>query len=1085
MPKINLPRESEHHAALMKSGHASVFDIIQHSRADFLKTVSHIDEQDACQIYREARSRAESLKSLYRSWQLRQEPILSGLKKMATPSAAQLQDTLLRNIGGDGDFSELMERSSVYADAASVQSLFSPGRYAASLYRVAKTLHLEDSELHIDKRRPDLKALILSEATVHQEVTSLDILLNVLQAETSNTLDKLSEAYFPMALPYDDRLQQIDTAMRAQGRSLNGVWRTLTEPQYTTLTHPNNKMLSRSTDVRAPETIDGDTFYLKSAGQMIYLAHVTLGDGQAPGAYLNIGKPAAEAIAVAPLKLTYRDEQYYLGVSGELELNNIQLTDCYLLGANGEETGGAGPYARMANPNAGGLSPKAHLVVDIQFHTGNGIKLKTEQGYLGYTEGPANDWENTLTINASIEDALIFGVYQDEKGTSEIQHPGSLVPFPPTDVITEPSPPARTTLSLTPVSYALMLKENPSEADIADHYGLKATETFAADAAGLAQQLNVIETFCQKTGLPFNQILELTAQADYARTATEAKNGSPYYKYGSTGEEDVFRYGATYLNGGLKGIQRPDERLLWIQPEVRNTEGTVTTPAKLNFKDETVTELAGRTEKLVRLKLKTGMSFERLDWVISNASVAAGFGAPTLDTTVLDALAGCLELQQHYGIDTNTAVSFIGAVNPYAKKQEASFYERTFIYPDLTTSIPLESQVAYATGNGVYEATCCKALGVTADEFSRIGQYCFGNSGTFTMSPKTAGQIYRFGAIPRMLGMTFAEAECLWQLMSQGTNNLLVSLGRDNGFAALDIIHRTEQVLGWMADNNLTLIQVQAMGSTQFSATATAEMFTFLQNVYHSVKGTTPDTRDLDAAQHQKMLRALAGGLGIKTNVMAGVASWLKEISSFSPDIYWTEIEQVFGADNASVETLQMNNTLVMRTQRLSQLVLIANWLNLSEQDLTLLVAAPAQLDNVLVTTPSPDLSLLLLLTRFKRWQTQVTVTRDEALRLLPYLAGTGANQQTAAEKIAAAHGLNAESVKSMSTALFDSRHPWPQSFAQLWQLLTWLRTGATLNVGTSTLKDLQAMSKNESGAEDAKLIARVASALSAGIGQR
>jgi hypothetical protein len=139
---------------------------------------------------------------------------------------------LLRNIGGDGDFSELMERSSVYADAASVQSLFSPGRYAASLYRVAKTLHPEDSELHIDKRRPDLKALILSEATVHQEVTSLDILLNVLQVETSNTLDNLSEAYFPMALPYDDRLQQIDTAMRAQGRSLNGVWRTYRTPVH-------------------------------------------------------------------------------------------------------------------------------------------------------------------------------------------------------------------------------------------------------------------------------------------------------------------------------------------------------------------------------------------------------------------------------------------------------------------------------------------------------------------------------------------------------------------------------------------------------------------------------------------------------------------------------------------------------------------------------------------------------------------------------------------------------------------------------------------------------------------------------------
>lgn len=1085
MPNFNTLRgiSPEHHAPLLTVGYTTVFDIVQHSRADFLKTVSDIDEQDACQIYREARSRAEGLKSLYRSWQLRQEPILSGLKKMAIPSATQLQDTLLRNIGGDGDFAELMERSNEYADAASIQSLFSPGRYAASLYRVARTLHPESSELHIDKRRPDLKALILSETSMNQEVTSLDILLGVLQAETSNTLVSLSQAYFPMSLPYDDSLQQVDIAMRAQGRTLNGVWQTLAGAQHTTFAYRNNTICVSRGDIRADEVVEGDTFYLKSTDEMLYLTHAS--SGSASGAFFNIGKPAVAATAVAPLNLAYQDGHYYLGVSGDLSLNNISLKDCYLLGDNGEGNNKDGHYARMANPNNSGLKPGSHLAIEVLFYAGNTVKLKTNRGYLGYVKGLANDWPETLTIEASSEDALIFGVYQDEEGTSGVQNPGNLVPSPPIDVITEPSPSARTTLSLTPVSYALMLQKNLSEADIADHYGLKATAAFDADAAGLVQRLNVIETFCQKTGLPFNQILELTAQADYARTATGAKNGSPYYKYGSTGEEDVCRYGATYLNGGLKDIQRPDERLLWIQPEVRNTEGTVTTPAKLNFKDETVTELAGRTEKLVRLKLKTGMSFEGLDWVISNASVAAGYGAPTLDTTVLDALAGCIELQQHYGIDTNTAVSFIGAVNPYAKKQEASFYERTFISPDLTTSIPLESQVAYAAGNGVYEATCCKALGVTADEFSRIGQYCFGNSGKFRMSPKTAGQIYRFGAIPRLLGMTFAEAECLWQLMSNGTNNLLISLGKENGFSALDLIRRTEQVLSWMADNNLTLIQIQAMGSTQFSATATAEMFTFLQNVYHSVKETTSVTRDLDVARHKKMLRALAGGLGIKTNVMAGVAGWLKNISSFSLEAYWAEIALVFSTDNASVDTLQMNNALVMRTQRLSQLVLIANWLNLSEQDLALLVAAPAQLDNLLTTTPSPDLPLLLLLTRFKRWQTQVTVTRDEALRLLPYLAGTDESQQAAAEKIAAAHSLNVESVKSMSTALFDSQHPWPQSFAQLWQLLTWLRTGAALNVGTSTLKELQAMSKNESGAEDAKLIARVASALSAGIGQR
>lgn len=1076
-----LSESHTHLVHLQRAGYASVFDIVQHSRAAFVKTVPDIDVKTARQIYREARRRAESLKSLYRAWQLRQDPILSGLQKISMPPLTPLEEALQRNIGGDGDFSDLMERSREYADAASIQSLFSPGRYVSALYKVAKTLHPATSKLHIDQRRPDLKALLLSETTLNQQVTSLDILLDVLQADAGNDLGKLSKAYFPMTLPYDDELTQIDAALDAQGRSLNGVWQQLADAQAAALT-PGSRKHSL---IRASEATDGEEFYLKSGGKMVYLTHATKGSGQSPGAYFNLGKPSASAIAVAPLKLTYLAGRHYLGVSGELTLANIPLMDAYLLGENGTENGKEGPFARMAKPNGNGLHPGTHLSIDIQFYNGSVIKLKTSKGYIGSAEGPGADWNHALTVDAQIEDALAFTLCLDKEGTTEVGNPDNIIPSPPAVVITEPSPPTRNTLSLTPVSYALMVQESLSEADIADHYGLNGADQFAVDASDLAQQLNVMDTFCQRTDLTFNQVLALTAQADYAQTATGAHNSCPYYKFGSGSSEDVWRYGAAYLNGGLDNIQQPDERLLWVQPEKRDSTGVITTPATLNFQADTVTELAGRAEKLVRLQGTTGLSFEMLDWVIANASTANGFDSPTLDKTVLDALAACVALQQRYGIDVNTFVSFIGAVNPYAKKQEKSFYESAFLYPNLTTSMPFGGIVQYLSGNGNYEAACCKALGVTADEFSRIGQYCFGKKGSFKMSPETAGQIYRFGAIPRMLGISFAEAEYLWQLMGNGTNNLLVSLTSNKGGAALDIIQRTEQVLFWMADNDLSLIQVQAMVSRQFSGTATAEMFTFLQSVYHSVSGTPASSRILDASQRQNMLRALAGGLGIKTNVMGALSDWLNAISAFTLEAYWQTIDALFGDGKASVESLQQHNDLVIHTQRLSQLVLISNWLTLTEQDLELLVATPAQLDASLTVTPVPDLPLLLLLTRFKRWQTQVTVSRDEALRLLPQLIAADAQAQAMAQKIATLHDLNANTVQSMSAALFDSKRPWPQDFAQLWQLLTWLRTAQALNVGTATLNDLLSMMRNDASAEDAALIARVARHISAGISLR
>ncbi|VFS15013.1 Uncharacterised protein [Enterobacter cancerogenus] len=239
----------------------------------------------------------------------------------------------------------------------------------------------------------------------------------------------------------------------------------------------------------------------------------------------------------------------------------------------------------------------------------------------------------------------------------------------------------------------------------------------------------------------------------------------------------------------------------------------------------------------------------------------------------------------------------------------------------------------------------------------------------------------------------------------------------------------------------------------------------------------------MDDALQQKLWRALAGGFGLKTNVMGPVTTWLsKTDTDFTLDGYWSDIAAFFGdAKNTSVEDLQHDTGLVEATQRLSQLVLVTRWLNLSEQDMTLLTGAPEQLDSSLSVAPRPDLSLLLLLTRFKRWQSQVTTSVDEALRLLPLLADIKSPVADVAEKIAAMHNLTVDSVISMNTLLFgDGR--FPDSFAQLYTLLTWLRTGQVLNVGTAALHDLLTMAQSNPEAEDKNLITRVADALTAGL---
>lgn len=1071
---------------MSEAGFSSVFDIIRHDRAGFLRMVPGINEKDARDIYRVARQRAENLKLLFRSWQLRREPVIAGLEKLAPDHDSGLKNSILRGLGGEGDFHELMARSSEFADTASIQSLFSPGRYAASLYAVAQKLHAKDSALSIDVRRPDLKSLILSEFSMNQEVTSLDVLLNVLQTEEGNTLSDLSSSFFPMNLPYDDNLSQIEKALAAQGRTLNGIWDVLsgTGQQAVATTYMSGAPepeLHSSTTVRAGNT----AFYLKANEKMVWLTNATFGNGVV-SANLVLGEPVAAAVAIPSLKFARggAEQQLFIGISGEMKLDGKDLTDAWITGTDGQQHDKDGRFAIMANKNQNGLRPEWHLPVTMDINADQTVMFRTRKGYIGYDNNVGDgNWKNPLVLDADRENALSFTLCSDDSGKHAI-NPVEPLPVPALPSST-PNPPTRTTLSLTPVSYQLMVNDVLNEADIAEHYGLKNT---VRNTDALVGQLNDISVYCNKTGLKFNDVLAMTAQEKYSQRGEDTDNRSQYIKYGDTHYSTVYQYGAVFLNSKLGDVQSADNRPLWIQPESRDDSGHILTPVMLNFREDTVTGLAGNAEKLIRLRQTTGLPFEALDWIIVNASRAAGYDSSSLDANVLGAMATCVDLQKRYGISSDVAVSFIGSVNPYARKQEKSLYERLFTYPDQTSAIPLGGLVNYTRGDEPYTAACCAALGVTSDEFARIAGYCFGSAGTFNMTPETAGQIYRFGTIPRMLGLSFAEAECLWTLMDGGNIGLLMLLSKSAGLAAFNLISRTEQVLAWMTDNNLNLIQLQAMVSTRHSTTATAEMYTFLQNVYHSVEGS-PDAAEfergeqIDDALRQKVLRAIAGGFGIKTNIAGPITNWLAAISGFTLADYWSAIRTFFSVeDNTTVDTLQEQAPeLIFMTQRLSQLVVISRWLDLSEQDLNVLTITPTQLSTTLAGVPSPDISLMLLLSRFKRWQTQVTVTRDEALRLLPFLAEKDTAAGDAAVRISALHNLNQDTVALLGELMFGAVAR-PESFEQLWQLLVWARTGEALNVGAATLDDLMSMARSNEAAEDHALIARVASNLVAGL---
>ena len=67
----------------------------------------------------------------------------------------------------------IVPRADEFAAPGAVSSMFSPAGYLTELYREARGLHQKDSPRSLDKRRPDLAKLTLSQSNLDDEVSTL------------------------------------------------------------------------------------------------------------------------------------------------------------------------------------------------------------------------------------------------------------------------------------------------------------------------------------------------------------------------------------------------------------------------------------------------------------------------------------------------------------------------------------------------------------------------------------------------------------------------------------------------------------------------------------------------------------------------------------------------------------------------------------------------------------------------------------------------------------------------------------------------------------------------------------------------
>lgn len=240
---------------LSRYGFTSTADVAAFPRFNALLAVTKAKTGDTAlptyKFYREAQKRARRVETVMRDAIVGYDPLSQALRHVRTPALPQ------------GVATELENEPIRYAKPDSIQSSQSPAAYLKHIYDLAKNnITPTEALFGLDTRRPDLAKLELSEDNLHQEITTLELVNEVLLAQILATdsnfkpnLEFLKTPLHPLALPFDKDLATIRTGLaQMNGMSLNEISRRLSQwvisdNNFTLVPHPSDALNLSQPDV--------------------------------------------------------------------------------------------------------------------------------------------------------------------------------------------------------------------------------------------------------------------------------------------------------------------------------------------------------------------------------------------------------------------------------------------------------------------------------------------------------------------------------------------------------------------------------------------------------------------------------------------------------------------------------------------------------------------------------------------------------------------------------------------------------------------------------------------------------------------
>ncbi|RAI72827.1 hypothetical protein DOZ80_01400 [Pseudomonas fluorescens] len=812
--------------AMQKLGFESVFDIVRLSQSEFASRLALFSDANAQVAYDNAKNYATLLARLYREHSTSSDTL---------PQLAQR--TGVRSLVTQGPtFQNLFKENwDDFCKVGALADSTGPVAYLSELYGFVKDLEKTQPEdpkrILLDRRRPDLKDLMITQDSVFAPQPMLEIVNQVLSRNLRTYLDTLpadknkslhqvlSERRYPFELPYNFYHHQCQRGLAGE------------KPRLGELNYRASRSLPITQNAAANNLYGMVLRPVLQAQQLL--------TGLSPQQQALMIEPAV----FSNFYLNRNDLNEGWKSAGTTHLSPHQPQKvCFLLPEGQADIGTVNPVAHIPDSTSTGQNTARITFRTTAENTDTSVELSSmevslAEGVRLSSSTPINSnlWRINFLHNATIN--TIASHIKSESTVSEPATPGYIAKFnllTATGTVTAP-------IHVSKQSFTLTLDEQ---------YHLSAPEkAFFKRAYGVEIQddklshLSDLNHFMQQTGLKTEQVEMLLSQHSYSvRLSPNCPSTNPQRVGvtvpGTTGRVLPFphanHYGACYVNGTGTGgdlydsLSPPSPESI-IRDQFDNAMGLVQEEigeAKLWRLTKLSLDRLDRLQRMVRLQRYTGLSFTDLDTLVISAIRAEGQNnlGMELSKNTLRALGVYQHLNRRYGIAPQEFAALLHDLPPYASgKGAVALFDQVFNQVQMfdsplildQTVINLTAPNDPATQKTLLQLCAGLNLQPTDDSLLLIAAQTTKLLGNLKRDLPTVSSLYRQARIARLFGCSVADLLTLAGLLGGSAYKDALASGRLSPQTdtpapdILDILMHLEWATDWLKDSQQSVEQLQ------------------------------------------------------------------------------------------------------------------------------------------------------------------------------------------------------------------------------------------------------------------------------------